>query len=111
MILGIQIFGVLFGLFMLYLTFLHSKRKEFTIKESSFWIILWVAFILIVLLPNSLDFLIKEVLNISRRLDFFIIIGFMLLTGIIFYTYTIVRKNQKRLEAVVRKIAIEKKIK
>ena len=29
MLLGVQIIGVLFGLVMLYITFLHNKRKEF----------------------------------------------------------------------------------
>ena len=29
MILGIQILGIIFGLFMTYFTFLHYKRKEF----------------------------------------------------------------------------------
>jgi len=34
MLLGIQLVGVLFGLFMLYITFLHGKRKEFSSKEG-----------------------------------------------------------------------------
>jgi hypothetical protein len=32
----------------------------------------------------------------------------MFLIGAVFYTYTIVRKNQKKLESIVRKVAIEK---
>jgi hypothetical protein len=107
-ILGIQIFGVLFALVMVYLTFLHQKRKEFTVKEYSFWYGAWIAFLLLVLFPRSLDFIIKNVLNVGRRLDFFIIIGFMFLIGIIFHTYTVVRKTQNKIEKVVRKVAIDK---
>lgn len=107
-ILGIQILGILFALFMFYLTFLHQRRKEFTVKEYLFWAGAWAVFLLLVLFPTSLDFLIKDVLDLGRRLDFFIIIGFMFLIGIVFHTYTIVRKTQNKIERVVRKIAIDR---
>jgi len=109
MFLGIQVLGVLFGLFMLYLTFLNGKRKEFTSKESIFWILIWAIFIFISTLPSSLDFLVRDIIGLSRPLDFFIIAGFMFLIGSIYYTYTIVRKNQNRIEEIVRKLAIEKR--
>jgi len=34
-LLAIQIIGILFALFMLYVTFLHLRRKEFTTKETN----------------------------------------------------------------------------
>ncbi|MFH0867681.1 MAG: DUF2304 domain-containing protein [Candidatus Woesearchaeota archaeon] len=107
-ILGIQILGTLFGFFMIYYTFLQYKRNEFTIKEYSFWFIFWGAFVIVTLFPQILDPLLKT-LNIVRTLDFFIITGFLFLIFVVFYTYTIVRKNQKKLEEVVRKIALKRK--
>ena len=107
-ILGIQILGILFGFFMMYYTFLHYKRKEFTIKEYSFWFAFWAFFVVITLFPQFLDPLLAT-LNIARALDFFIIAGFLFLIFITVYTYTIVRKNQKKLEEVVRQIALKKK--
>ena len=107
-LLGIQIIGILFGIFMMYYTFLQYKRKEFTIKEYGFWLILWAVFIIITLYPGALD-PVLESLSIARALDFFIIIGFLFLIGMIFYTYTIVRKNQKNLEEIVRNIAMKRK--
>jgi|TARA_B100001971_G_C18030718_1_gene452402 hypothetical protein len=107
-LLGIQIIGILFGFFMMYYTFLQYKRKEFTIKEYGFWMILWAVFIIVTLYPGILD-PVLESLSIARTLDFFIIVGFLFLIGVIFYTYTIVRKNQKRIEEIVRNIAIKKK--
>ena len=109
MVLGIQIFGILFGLFMIYITFLSGKRREFTTKEGGFWILVWVGFMLITIFPNSLDFLVKGVLKLQRPLDFFIIAGFMFMIGFIFYSYTLIRKIQKKTEEIVRKMAIEKK--
>ena len=111
MILGIQILGILFALFMFYITFLHQRRNEFTVKESIFWFGAWLCFILLVIFPTSLDFLIKNVLDFSRRMDFFIVIGFMFLLGIIFHTYSTVRKTQRKVDKLVRKVAIEKGLK
>jgi hypothetical protein len=108
MILGIQILGLLFALLMFYVTFLHQRRNEFTTKESVFWFGAWSCFVVLVIFPTSLDFFIKNILSFSRRMDFFIVIGFMFLIGIIFHTYTITRKTQNKIDKVVRKIAIFK---
>ena len=107
-ILGIQILGILFGFFMMYYTFLQYKRREFTIKEYSFWFAFCAVFVVITLFPQLLDPLLST-LNISRTLDFFIIAGFLFMIFVLFYTYTIVRKNQKKLEEVVRSIAMKRR--
>ena len=107
-ILGIQILGMIFGFFMLYYTFLQYKRKDFTIKEYSFWFIFWAGFVIIILFPQILDPVLIS-LNIVRALDFFIIGGFLFLIFVSFYTYTIVRKNQRKVEEVVRQIAFKKR--
>lgn len=107
MVLGIQILGTFFGLFMMYYTFLHLKRKEITMKEFSFWLFLWITFIYVSLFPNALDFIVKK-LALSRTMDFFIISGFMVLILVFFYTYMLVRVNQRKLEYIVRKIAKKK---
>ena len=107
-LLGIQIIGILFGFFMMYYTFLYYKRKEFTIKEYGFWLILWASFIILALFPGILDPLLKSI-GIIRAMDFFVIAGFMLIIGMVFYTYTLVRKNQKKLEEMVRNIAMKRK--
>ena len=107
-ILGIQILGILFGFFMMYYTFLQYKRKEFTTKEYGFWFIFWASFVVVTLFPQILDPVLIT-LNISRTLDFFIIVGFLFLIFVVFYTYTIVRKNQRKLEEIVRNMALKKK--
>lgn len=109
MLLGVQIAGVLFGFFMLYITFLYGKRKEFGSKERIFWVVAWIAFMLLVIFPNALDIIAREVLNISRTLDFLIILGFMFLIGISFHNYILIRKNENKLEKIVRKLALERK--
>ena len=105
----VKMLGLLFGLFMIYITFLHLRRKEFSTQESAFWFIIWGIFIFVVLIPTSLDFLIKDVLNLGRRLDFFIIVGFMFIIGVVFHNCSITKKTQNKVEKLVRNIAIRKK--
>ena len=93
---------------MLYLTFINRKRREFTIKEFAFWISLWLFFILISIFPTSLDMVSKNIFRLQRPLDFLIITGSMFLVGALFYTYTLVRKNQQKLEDIVRQISMKK---
>lgn len=106
MIIGVQIVGILFGLFMMYYTFLHYKRGELTSKNWTFWLILWSLFIIVTLFPQLLDpFVVK--LHLARTMDLFIILGFMFLVGISVYTNIMLRKNQKKIEDIVRAIALQ----
>ena len=108
MVLGIQIAGLLFGLFMVYYSFLKYKRKEFSVKEFGFWLVLWIFFIVISLFPYIFDPISKS-LKFARTFDLLVITGFLFLILTIFYTYTLAKKNQKQLEAIVREISIRKK--
>jgi hypothetical protein len=108
-IMGIQIVGLLFGIFMIYITFVNRKRKDFTLKEGLAWIVMWLGIMFVALFPNALDFLVKRTLKLQRPLDFFIIMGFIFMLFISFYTYSLIRKIQRKQEEIVRKIAIERK--
>lgn len=108
MVLGIQIFGMLFGIFVLYLTFFMYKRKEFTFNEFLFWTIFAVGFAVISLFPRILDPIVAT-LSLGRKMDLLVILGFMFLTAALVYTYIVARRNQKKLEDLVRNLAIKGK--
>ena len=107
MILGIQIIGIFFCVVMFYLTFLYYKRNEFGVGEFSGWILLWLGFSFVIIFPKIIDVFLKP-LNFVRALDFFMVIGFLILFGLIFYLYVIVKKNNKKIEELVRKEALKK---
>lgn len=107
-ILGIQIAGLLFGLFMTYYSFLNYKRKEFTVKEFGFWLFTWIIFSVITLFPSVLDPIVK-LGGFFRTLDVLIVSGFIFLIAAIFYTYTVTRKTQKKVEKIVMEMAQNKK--
>lgn len=107
MVLGIQVFGIVFGAFMLYMSFLQWKKRQFTLNEFVFWSVFALAFSLISLFPDVIN-PITAALKLERKLDFFIILGFMFLIGATFYSYKIVRNTQRQLEEVVRQLALER---
>lgn len=104
MLLGIQLIGIIFGIFMVYLTFLNYKQNKFSAKEWVVWCFLWIGFFVIILFPGILNPLL-EVLNLYRAMDFYISIGFIFFIIIIFYTYSIVRSLQQKVEVLTREMA------
>ena len=97
MILGIQIIGILFSLFMIYLTFLHQKRKEFNITECFFWTSSWSVFMIIAIYPKILAPFVNG-LELSRTMDLLTIFGFLFVIGVLFYTYLSLKKTNKKIE-------------
>ncbi|NOZ80525.1 MAG: DUF2304 domain-containing protein [DPANN group archaeon] len=102
----IQIIGILFGMFLIYLTFLYNKREEFTRNEQLFWSFLALGIIFVALFPNVFDPIIHR-FAFARTLDLVVVLGFIVVISISFYTYFQMRKTQKKLEEVVRKIALK----
>ncbi len=106
-ILGVQIVGLLFAIFMLYLSFLHWKRGEIGGGNFFFWLMLWLAFILVTLFPILLGGLTK-MLFFARVMDFLMLIAFMILAFLGFQNYISQKKMEKKIEKMVRKEALRK---
>ena len=105
MITGIQIIAILFSLFLLYVTFIHFKKKELYLLEALFFSFIWIGAIFITIFPSSLDFLLSR-FKILRLLDLATIIGFMLLIGIAFRNYQRIRELERKIEEIIRNEAI-----
>lgn len=107
MVLGVQILGVLFGLFMLYYSFLHFKRKEFNSGAFAFWLIIWAVLVLFSVFPGILD-PIASSLNFIRVMDMLVVLGILFVISVTFYNFAITKKTEKKVEEIVRKLAIKK---
>lgn len=104
-LLGIQILGICFALGMIYITFLHYKRRNFSKNGLLFWSIIWIIVFLITAFPSTLYGLMDE-LNITRTMDMIILGSFLFFAVIIFQLYVTVQKLESKLELLVRKNAI-----
>ncbi len=106
MLFGVQIIGLLFGLIMIYLTFLYYKRADYNKRGLIFWFLVWIGFIFLAMFPKSV-YGVMELLMIERTADFFYISGFLFLSVVLFNIYVTTKKNQRQLEVVIRRMAIK----
>lgn len=106
MIFGVQILILLFGLVMIYFTFLYYKRANYEKVGLVFWLLVWLGFIFLGMFPQTV-YGVMEALSIQRTADFFYAGGMVLFSVVLFYLYNITKKNQKQIEIVVRKLAFK----
>ena len=103
-IIGVQIIAILFAIFMIYVAFLHWKRKDINGGEIFFWTFLWLGFIIITLFPNILQNLTK-LLFFTRVMDLLMVIAFMILALFGFLNHVSNRRMEKKIEELIRKEA------
>jgi hypothetical protein len=104
---GLQIVAIIFALWMVYFSYLHFRRGEFTKVEFMLWQVVWLGLVIVVLFPKSVQFILTT-FSISRTFDLVVVVGMMILFGITFRNYVIVRRIEKRTEDFVRNSALQK---
>ena len=87
---------------------MNKKRNELTSGEALLWICIWLGLVIVSIFPYTLNFIVKDILNMSRTLDFFIIVGFLIMFGIIYYIFTLTKRTENKIEGLVRDIALGK---
>lgn len=107
MLLTIQIIGIIFGVGMLYLTYIYLKRREFSVGDTVFWLIVWGGFVLLIIFSSSAN-IILESLRIHRAMDLFMMLGFLIMSIVIFHLYATSRRLSKKIEILVRKMVHSK---
>lgn len=105
MLAGIQLLGIIFALLMIYMAYLYYKRKNYGIRSLLIWLGVWCAALFLVSFPQTF-YGVMEMLQIERTADFIVLVGFAFFSFIIFYLYTVVKKNNYKMEQLVREIAI-----
>ncbi|MBS3088404.1 DUF2304 domain-containing protein [Candidatus Pacearchaeota archaeon] len=106
MIAGFEVLAVVFLVIMIYITFTSYKTKRLSKLSALFWFLVWAAGIFGIFLNKKLG-LFLESLSIMRVFDLYTIIGFMFFLFIVFYLFRVVKENEKRIEEMVRVLAIK----
>ena len=103
---AIQIIALLFVVWMTYFSFLHFRRREFTLTEYAFWQIIWLGLAIIVIFQATTR-IITRTLGFYRAFDFLTVGGIIILFGVTFRNYVLLRRNDRRLEELTRKLALK----
>lgn len=103
-IIGVQLILLFFAFFMIYVLFIHWKKKEISNMTLEVWIIIWVTFIILTLTPVILE---KSILKLFfvRVMDFGMIVAFMILTYLTIENNIYLKKTENKIEKVVRYLA------
>ncbi|MBI5466932.1 MAG: DUF2304 family protein [Candidatus Kerfeldbacteria bacterium] len=102
---GIQILAMVFVVWMTYFSFLHFRRGEFALTEFIFWQIIWTGLFVVVIFPSSVKFIL-DTFSISRAFDLLVVGGIVILFGVTFRNYVLLRRTERKLEQLVRSLAI-----
>jgi hypothetical protein len=100
-----QILAAIFALWMMYVVSIHGKKKTLTFGEVVFWITIWVLFVIIAIFPNLL-LGIAHTLKFGRVFDLLVVGALMILNILVFASYFTQKESQRRLEDLVRQLAI-----
>jgi hypothetical protein len=106
MILGLQIVAIIFALVMIYFAYLHYKKADLTRDEVVVWLVLWIGVIVVVIFPNYLRELAKN-LFITRLFDLLVVGGFVFLITITSIIYIRTKKLDNKLERIIREDALK----
>jgi hypothetical protein len=107
--LQLQIVCLLFALAMIYWTWTSYRRRTLRLGELALWVAVWSGFSLAVLLPQSVAIFVQR-LHVNRVMDLFMILGFMLVWVVLFLNHLELRRMQKRLQDLVRELALRQDV-
>ena len=106
MIAGVQVLAILFGIVMMYFTFLYYKKKQFQPTDLLLWATIWLGFTFAVMFPELfVGFL--QPLVVQRVMDLITIGAFAVQFIIIFFLYKKTKNNEQSVKKLVRKIALK----
>lgn len=101
----LQLVVVVFALGMLYWTYFSFRRSVLRLPETVLWALAWSGAIAIALRPASSAAFIQN-LRISRAMDLFVIVGFLLVWVVLFFNHLENRRLKRQLAELVRQLAL-----
>jgi hypothetical protein len=107
MVSTVHIIGIVFVLIMLYLTFLFYKKNHYNRSSFVFWNVVWVLAIVLLLVERSV-FRFVQGLHFARAFDLYLSFGLMFVMAVAFYTYVKIERQDRRLEELVKEVAIKR---
>lgn len=102
----IQALGIIFGLVMIYTTFFHYKRNEFSVSQFLFWGFIWISLLFVVIFPKMATNIVQY-FGFVRTLDLLVVLAIIIIIFLTFYNYVTVNKLKKNLEKNVREESLK----
>jgi len=101
----IRFVDLLIGIMALYTTHLNFKRQIFNSLEFLVWSVVWLGLLLVAVAPHTIYFFLETFAS-GYVSDLLMIIAFVVIYVIGFWSYINYRKQHHALEQVVREMAM-----
>jgi len=102
---AVQIIVVAFGIAMAFATYRAYRRRDLIAPEALMWSVVWLCLIVVTVFPNALRTVVGP-LEVARLLDLVMIGAILVLTLLVFALNTRLRRNERRVVELVRRLAI-----
>lgn len=106
----IKVLILFFVLFVLWRTFLRYKANDISVREFFVWTVFWFIVVLASFLPKKTDILAQK-LGVERGADLLVYLSIMVLFFVVFKLIVKQEKIDRQITELVRKEAIDEKIK
>jgi len=104
----IQIFVIVFALFALSRAILRIKDKEITLKEFLLWSFIWIATIVVTILPQTAIY-VSKFFGVGRAVDLIVYAGMIVMFYLLFRLYVKTEKMEHAVSILTREAAILRK--
>ncbi len=105
MLTAIQIILLALILFFISRVILRAREKVIPIKTAIFWLIIWLAALVGILLPKTTT-QIAEIFGVGRGVDIIVYISLALLFYLVFRVYVMIEDLRRDITSLVRQIAL-----
>ena len=102
----LQLIGLLFSVFMLYITFTHFKRGDLTSKDLTLWGISWIILALFVMFPGIFEGFAHS-LSIKGTLQLIILVSIGFLFIVSFAVYQKMRLQEIKVNKLISAVALK----
>lgn len=106
----IQILFTVFALFAWSRAILRFRAKQMNQKELAFWSLLWLAMIIVVLIPGKTTYL-ANILGMGRGFDAMIFIGIIALFYAVYRLYIKSNETEQEITQIIRQMALRLDVK
>ncbi len=99
-----QVVALLFGVFMLFMTWRFYRKRRLSWVEFALWFCLWCGLVVAILLFNTIAAFSQQVLDVEP-FDLFVLIGIFALLGIAFTFHNQLKVQQKKMNEMTEELA------
>jgi hypothetical protein len=103
---GIQLISVAFAVGMMYQTYIHYRRRDLRVGEFALWITLWLALLIVSLLPGPLQQFVG-IFKVARLLDLVTTVGMLVIGAVTYRLFLETRRLQRAVDALIRERALD----